>query len=121
MKAFCLALALLSLPAFAVRAAEKPPEVRYIGEWSDGRGVVLTITAGKFRLGGRVSSFKETFRSPDERNFRFQITSGGGGFDGRFIRIEVGREEMQMREYRTQADCLNDQRVAAVIAWSRDR
>ena len=120
MKTFLFALAFLSL-SLPARAADKPHVVRYIGEWSDGRGVVLTITGNKFRLGSHLSSFKETFRSPDERFFRFQITSGGGGFDGRYLRVEVGREEMQMREYRTQADCLNDRGVAGVVAWSRDR
>ena len=120
MKTFCLVL-VASFSLSAASRAEKPREARYIGEWSDGRGTVLQVTAGKFRVGSHASSFKENFRSTDERSFRLQITSGGGGFDGRFLRVEVGREEMQMREYRTLADCLNDKGVAAVVAWSRDR
>ncbi len=121
MKPICLAAVLFAL-SVAATFAEKPPEPpRYIGEWSDGRGVVLVVTANKLRLGSHAASFKEIFHSQDERFFRFQVTSGGSGFDGRFIRIEVGREEMQMREYRTLADCLNDKQVAAVVAWSRDR
>ena len=121
MKLAHLALVLLSLPV-SVASAEKPPEPpRYLGEWSDGRGVVLVVTANKLRLGSHAASFKEVFRSKDARFFRFQVTSSGSGFDGRFIRVEVGREEMQMREYRTLADCLNDKQVAAVVAWSRDR
>ncbi len=118
---FLLLAALFSLPAAALVRAEKPHEMRYVGEWSDGRGVILTVAASKFHLGSHASAFKEIYRSADERFFRLQITSGGGGFDGRFLRVEVGREEMQMREYRTLADCLNDRQVAAVIAWSRDR
>ena len=120
MKTFCVA-GLLLLGAFTAAFADKPVVPRYIGEWSDGRGQVLVVTASKFRLGSHASSFKEVFRSKDERFFRFDITSGGGGFDGRYISIEVGREEMQMREYRSQADRLNDKQVAGVIAWSRDR
>ena len=120
MKTLYAALLLFFLP-LARASADKPHVVRYIGEWSDGRGEVLTVTADKFRLGGRVSSYKETSRSADERFFRFQVTSGGGGFDGRFISIEVGREEMKMRQYRTLADCLGDKQVAAVTDWSRDR
>ncbi len=119
MKILCAAALFLTLTHTA--AADKPVVPRYIGEWSDGRGIVLVVAANKFRLGSHPSSYKEIFRSKDERFFRFHITSGGGGFDGRYISIEVGREEMQMREYRTQADCLNDKQVAAVVAWSRDR
>ena len=120
MKPRCLACLFLLLPLCLARA-DKPHELRYIGEWSDGRGEVLVVTANKLRVGSRTSSYKEIARSKDERSFRFQVTSGGGGLDGRFLSIEVGREEMSMREYRTLADCLDDKGVAAVVAWSRDR
>ena len=120
MRTRCLAFLFLLLP-LSVGRAEKPHELRYIGEWSDGRGEVLVVTANKLRVGSRTSSYKETARSKDERFFRFQLTSGGGGFGGKYISVEVGREEMTMREYRTLADCLDDRQVAAVTAWSRDR
>ena len=120
MKILLASLLFFSL-SLAGALAGDPHVVRYIGEWSNGRGEVLVVTADKFRIGGRVSSYKEVARSSDERFFRFHVTSGGGGFDGRFVSIEVGREEMKMRQYRTLADCLADRQVAAVTAWSRDR
>ena len=53
---------LLSFLSLAGALAGDPHVVRYIGEWSDGRGEVLVVTADKFRIGGKVSSYKEIAR-----------------------------------------------------------
>lgn len=120
MKPFRTALLFFLLP-LAGALADKPHVMRCIGEWSDGRGEVLVFMPNKLKLGSRSSSYKELARSADEHSFRFRITSGGGGFDGRFLSVEVGREEMKMRQYRSMADLLDNRNVAAVIDWSRDR
>ncbi len=121
MKPFCAALVFLAL-SFCEARADKPPVLRYLGEWSDGRGEVLVVTGNKLRIGSHVASYKEIFRSGDLRFFRFHVTSGGGRtFDGGYFSVEVSREEMKLREYRTLADCVDDKYATSVVTWERDR
>ncbi len=122
MKTLCAALLFFLPLAAGAFADKKPPELRCVGEWSDGRGTVLIVTENKLRLGSHVASYKEITRPRGDTFFQFRITGGGlRGFDGQYFSVEVSREEMRMRQYRTQADCLDDKRAVAVTSWTRDR
>ncbi len=122
MKTFCAVSVFLLTLVSGAFADKKPPERRCVGEWSDGRGTVLVVTETKLRLGSQVASYKEITRPKGDTFFQFHVTGGRlRGFDGQYFSVEVSREEMRMRQYRTQADCLDDRRVVAVTSWTRDR
>lgn len=120
MKSLCVGLLFLLLSR-TVSCADKPPALCYLGEWSDGRGTVLLITANTWRMGSHLASYKEIARSKDLRSFRFHLISGASGFHGNYFNVEISREEMRMRGYQTLADCMDDKRASEVISWERDR
>ena len=84
---------------------------------------MLVVTENKLRIGVHVASYKEITRPKGDTFFQFHVLSAGRSnpLDGQYFSVEVSREEMRMREYRTQADCLGDKNAVAVTSWTRDR
>ena len=83
--------------------------------------MVLVVTDKKLRIGGHVASYREITRPKNDTTFLFHITSGRfNEFNGQYFSVEVSREEMRMRQYRTQADCLADRGPVGIVSWTRD-
>ena len=117
-------VAVLLVSAFAATsitlADEKPG---YIGEWSNGRGETLKITAKTIQfVDDKPAAYRDITRATDGKSFQLQITAPGeiNGFEGKFLYVNCDGDELTMRQFRTGADLASDTNMVGEVTWSRD-
>jgi hypothetical protein len=111
-------LQILICAAVAARS-DKP----YIGEWSNGRGETLTITAKTIRFADdRPLPYRDVTRATDGTSFELQITARGevNAFPGKTLAVSVERETMKMTGYLSHADYMQERNPQQSVTWERD-
>src|SRR4051794_36188518 len=95
-----LLLILAALTSSFALAGEKPD---YIGEWSNGRGETLTITAKTIQFAdNKPVPYRDITRGSDGSSFQLEITATGSvnAFPGKFLEVSIDGEEMKIRQFR---------------------
>ena len=98
-------------------------DLSYLGEWSNGRGETLAITAKTIRFAqNKPLSYRDITRATDGKMFHLQITSAGdaNGFGGKFLALSCAGDQMRVVGYRTQADLLHDVDIQSDVTWYKD-
>lgn len=108
------------LPAAAAVAAD---ELAYIGQWSNGRGETLTITAKTIQFGDdRPIPYRDVTRATDDGSFELQITASGevNAFPGKTLALMVEDDTMDMTGYLSHADYMQEKNPQQIVTWERD-
>ncbi len=115
------ACALLFLGGMVAQlAAETPP---YAGEWSNGRGETLTITAETIQFAdNRAVSYRDVTRATDGASFELQITAPGeiNAFPGKTVAVALEKDSMEMTTYLSHADYMQENNAQSVVVWYKD-
>ena len=101
-------------------AAEKLP---YLGEWSNGHGDTLMITAQTIQFASdKPVAYRDLTRATDGKAFMLQITAPGevNAFAEKFLAIDCGDDEMRMVGFKSAADLLADKNPGSNVTWYRD-
>jgi hypothetical protein len=112
--------ALLIFSATPLRSAEELP---YLGNWSNGRGETLVITAKTIRFAdNRALPYKDVTRATDGTMFELQITSGkaAGPFGGNTLGVECEDDSMKITAYASHADYMQGGEPQSIVTWFRD-
>ena len=123
--ALLLAVSLLAgLTAYAGKKWKDP----YIGEWSNGRGETLVITANSIRFGNeKAVSYHDITRVTDEKEFMLQITTEGElNYLTKFLRVSIGGEgdkadEMKVKLYNSRKELEAGENSQGEATWYRDK
>jgi hypothetical protein len=109
------AIALLVPPA---RASELP----YLGEWSNGRGETLVVTARTMQFGnGKPATYRDITRATDGETFHLQITAGRLSALGEYLQVSCSGDKMRIVSYVSGADLMHDENVMSDVTWFRDK
>ena len=111
------AIALLVLSA---QASELP----YLGEWSNGRGETLVVTAKTIQLGkNKPVPYHDITRATDGETFHLQITAAGhvNAFNGKFLEVSCTGEKMRIVSYASGADLMQAENPESDVTWFRDK
>ena len=114
-----LALLLQLLIAVAIAADDAP----YLGEWSNGRGETLIITAKTLQFADdKPVPYRDVTRATDGSIFELQITARGevNAFPGKTLALELDRETMTMTGYLSHADYMQEKNPQQSVIWERD-
>ncbi len=115
-----LLLVLQLLICAAVAAETEQP---YIGEWSNGRGETLTITAKTIRFADdRPVPYRDVTRATDGSSFELQITAKGevNAFPGKTLAVAVEGDTMKITGYLSHADYMQEKNPQQSVTWERD-
>ncbi len=113
-------LFLCALMASATFAADELP---YVGEWSNGRGETLVITAKTICFAqGKPVPYRDLTRATDGKSFTLQITAPGevNGFAEKFLAVTCGDDEMRLVGYKSSEDLLQDKNPGSDVTWYKD-
>lgn len=103
-----------------LRASEAQP---YLGEWSNGRGETLKVTARTLQFGNdKPVAYRDVTRATDGSDFELQITSAGkvNAFPGKTLGIHCEGDTMKMTGYASHADYMQGGEVQMEVTWDRD-
>ncbi|MDQ6809104.1 MAG: hypothetical protein M3Z64_06720 [Verrucomicrobiota bacterium] len=103
----------------ALVAAESP----YLGEWSNGRGDTLLITATTIQFANdKPVGYRDLTRATDGKSFMLQITAAGevNFFSEKYLSIECGDDEMRMIGYKSLADLQRDKNPGSDVTWYKE-
>jgi len=106
--------------ATSLLAADQSP---YIGEWSNGHGDTLVITAKTMRFAeDKPVPYRDVTRSTDGKTFALEITAPGevNFFAEKFLAIECGDDEIRMVGYKSQADLLHGEHQGSDVVWYKE-
>jgi len=115
-----VAIAALFLLAVTVSAAPEPP---YLGEWSNGRGETLIITAKTIQFAeDRPVPYRDITRATDGSSFELQITTRGdvNAFPGKTLALSSDGDTMEMTGYLSHEDYMQEKDPQQVVTWERD-
>jgi hypothetical protein len=115
-------LALIGAVSLLVPSAQASA-LPYLGEWSNGRGETLVITAKTLQFGeGKPLPYRDITRATDGQTFQLQITAAGqvNGM-GKFLQVSCAGEKMHVVSYASGADLMHDENVASDVTWFRDK
>lgn len=111
--------ALWVFAASALLAAEPP----YLGEWSNGRGDTLLITATTIRFASdKAVGYRDLTGATDGKSFVLQITTAGevNFFAEKFLSVACGDDEMRMIGYKSLADLQRDKNPGSDVTWYKE-
>ncbi len=121
MRAFKISLALLLACVAFSRAAE--PRA-YFGNWSNGRGETLVITARTLQFAeDDPVPYRDLTRGTDGAHFELQIAARGevNAFAGKTLLLELRDDDsMKMTGYRSHAEAAHGGEEMQVVTWFRD-
>jgi len=112
---FLLLFSLVAAVGIAGPTAAQP----YIGEWSNGRGEPLTITASTIKFGNdKPVAYQDVTRASDGKSFTLQLTAKGKlNYLSPFMRLTLnGKQEMSSEG----ADTFNGEMTSSA-KWYRDK
>ncbi|MEY2557188.1 MAG: hypothetical protein QOE34_613 [Verrucomicrobiota bacterium] len=115
-------LALIGAVSLLVPSAQASA-LPYLGEWSNGRGEALVITAKILQFGeDKPLPYRDITRATDGQPFQLQITAAGqvNGM-GKFLQVSCAGEKMRIVSYASGADLMHDENVASDVTWFRDK
>jgi len=99
----------------------------YVGEWSNGRGDTLTITAGTIKFGkDKAVSYRDVTRVTNGREFNLEITTDAKlNYLTKYLHISLGdgdkTDEMKMTLYDSRKDMEDGQNSQGEATWDRDK
>ena len=115
------AFAILSI--LAAGTASTAEELPYLGNWSNGKGETLVITAKTIRLGDeRALPYRDVTRATDGSAFELQITGRGAarGFGGNTLGIVCEGDSMKITAYASHAAYMEDGAAQSIVTWFKD-
>lgn len=98
-------------------------ELPYIGEWSNGRGETLMITAKTIRFAkDKPVPYRDLTRATDGQTFLLEITAPGevNAFAQKFLALACGDDEMKMVGYRSLADSREAKNPGFDVTWYKE-
>jgi len=99
----------------------------YVGEWSNGRGDTLVITAGTIKFGkDKAVSYRDVTRVTNGREFNLEITTDAKlNYLTKYLHISLGdgdkTGEMKMTLYDSRKDMEDGQNSQGEAMWDRDK
>lgn len=114
---------LLILQLLICAAAAARDAAPYIGEWSNGRGETLTITARTIQFADdKPVAYRDVTRATDGESFELQITARGevNAFPGKTLAVTVDGETMKMVGYLSHTDYMQERNPQQSATWERD-
>jgi hypothetical protein len=129
---FLLVGVVVSLTAIAgdrAALAERslPAALPYIGEWSNGRGETLVITASTIRFASdKAVSYRDVTRVTNGQEFHLEITTEGKlNYLTKFVHLSTGEgdkpDEMKMTLYNSRKDMEDGENSQGEATWYRDK
>ena len=118
--ALLLQLVILLAASAPASAADLPD---YIGEWSNGRGESLVITAKTLQFDADDPvPYRDITRATDGNYFQLEITASDdvNAFAGKFLGVTCDGEEMKIVQYSSASDLQRDANPQGEITWFRD-
>lgn len=103
-----------------LHASEAQP---YLGEWSNGRGETLKVTARTLQFGSeKPVAYRDVTRATDNSDFELQITTPGAlnAFPGKTLGIHCEGDTMKMTAYASHAAYMQGGEVQMEVNWDRD-
>jgi hypothetical protein len=91
-----LALVLLPLLSALAQASDAQP---YLGNWSNGRGETLVLTAKNLKFArDKAVPYRDVTRASDGKSFQLQVTAEGKvNYFSRFLRLTLkAKDELKM-------------------------
>jgi hypothetical protein len=116
---FSCLVALVSLTAPAAGDEAQP----YIGEWSNGRGEVLVITATTIKFANdRAVPYRDVTRGTDGSSFELQLNASKpvNGFGGNTLALELDGETLKITAFRSHAGYMQDGEPQSIVTWFRE-
>jgi hypothetical protein len=114
-------LAAVSLLASVLLAAAA--DMPYLGEWSNGRGETLVITAKTLQFGEeRAVPYRDVTRATDGESFELQITARDevNRLGGKTLAIEFDDDAMKITAYASHADYMQEKDPQSVVTWFKE-
>jgi hypothetical protein len=123
MKALRLVASAFLVAASSVRA-DPPP---YIGQWSNGRGETMKITAKTIQFAdNKPIPFRDLTEArsenADERTFELQITARGNvnAFPGKTLALTCQGDSLHVVGYLSHQDLSARRNPQMIVHWERD-
>src|SRR5919205_1026080 len=84
-------------------AVDKLP---YIGNWSNGRGETLTVTASTLRFNSdKAVTYRDVTKATDGNYFLLEVTAKGKvNYFSKYMSLEIDEDEMKMTLYNSYQD-----------------
>jgi hypothetical protein len=100
-------------------AADKLP---YIGNWSNGRGETLTVTASTLRFNSdKAVTYRDVTKATDGNYFLLEVTAKGKvNYFSKYLNLVIEGDEMKMTLYNSYQDMFDGQNPQGESTWSRD-
>ncbi|MDQ6859900.1 MAG: hypothetical protein M3032_01910 [Verrucomicrobiota bacterium] len=114
-----LLLCLFLFAASAIAADPRP----YIGDWSNGRGETLRITARTIQFADDDPvPYREISHEAESAEFELQITAKGevNAFPGKTLALVIEEDAMEMTGYRSHEDLAHNGETLQVVTWYRE-
>lgn len=122
------------VPAVAGRNAQlvqvgsaSVPQPTYIGQWSNGRGDTLAITATTIRFANdKPVKYRDVTKVTNGREFHLEITSAGKlNYLTKFLSLSMGEgekpDELKMTLYDSYKDMVDGANSQGEATWYRDK
>jgi hypothetical protein len=101
-----------------------PADQPYLGEWSNGRGEILTFARRRMYYGDDDAyTYQDVTRNPDGRQYAVQITTPGrvNFFSwSKFLSLEIDRRQMKIILYNSLEDLLAGRNSRGEATWLRE-
>ena len=103
------------------------PTATYVGQWSNGRGDTLAITATTIRFANdKPVKYRDVTKVTNGREFHLEITSEGKlNYLTKFLSLSVGEgekpDEMKMTLYDSYKDMVDGANSQGEATWYRDK
>lgn len=98
-------------------------ELPYIGNWSNGRGETLVVTASTLRFGkDRAVPYRDVTRATDGDDFELQIIGKGevNAFPAKTLAVHCDGEEMHITGYASHEAYMQGGEAVFEVTWYRD-
>lgn len=95
----------------------------YIGEWSNGHGDTLVITATAMRFADNEPvPYRNITPAGDGNHYQVEITTHGpvNFFSEKFLALHCRDDEMEMISYSSRADLLRAENSKMKVTWYKD-
>lgn len=118
-----IAVAMMMLAIIAIAQSHASEARPYLGEWSNGRGETLTVTAKTLQFGtDKPVAYRDVTRATDGSDFELQITAPGtvNAFPGKTLALHCEGDTMKMTGYESHAAYMQGGEVQMEVTWDRD-
>jgi len=95
----------------------------YVGEWSNGRGEVMVVTAKKMKYGKSEVTYTDITKATDGNSFQLKVNvKEKMTIFSNFLFVEMltNKTEMKIKGYDTHAALMEDAEGASEDHWYRD-